>query len=201
MTEDSLNRVETEQLIKVQSLNMVLTVRVVLSLANLTIYTNLRAVKLALVVRIIGMSPSNSARSIEAQPIGETNVCHCSSVQLVKLAGDIIIKVGTERVTCPQESTGIGIVRTRTSVVILRIAVGIGTDDRIAVGIQHTYIDRIDRSNTSRIVAQVSRAKLILIIVRIADSLAVHIANVNTYVEPLGEVIVGFHTGIEALVA
>ena len=180
---------------------MVLTVRVVLSLANLTIYTNLRTIKLALVVRIVGMSPSNSARSIETQPIGEANVCHCSSVQLVKLLVDVIVKVGTEGVTSLQESTGIGIVRTRTSIVILRIAVGISTDDRIAVGIQYTYIDRIDRSNTSRIVAQVSRAKLILVIVRIADSLAVHIANVNTYVEPLGEVIVGFHTGIEALVA
>ena len=187
---------------KVQGLDVVLAEIVSLTLADFTIYTYLGTVELALVVRVVVVCPVDGAGGIEAQPVSELDVCQSCGIQLVGSGVHIVVEVGAQGVTSLQECTCSRIVRTRAAIVILLIAVGISTDDgQSGCGVDDAHIDRIDRSNTRGVVAQVGRTQLILVVVRVADGGAVNIAYVHTDTQPIGQVVVNLQTGIEALEA
>ena len=142
------------------------------------------------------------AGDVGLEEAGDVEISSEVSIQLVAVGVDVIVTVGTDRVTGLEECTvESGIVGSGYTVVILRITVCIGLDDRIAVRIEDAHVHRIDRSNHLRIVQKVGRAPGTVGETRVGICVSVDETYVSTDLEPLLSLIISLDAGREALVS
>ena len=147
------------------------------------------------------MSPVQCAGGVELQEFREVYVQRERSVQLAAFGSGVVVAVGAQRVTCGKERTAqTRIVACSHTVVVLRVAVFVDADLRIAVLVQRAYIDRIDRSDTRGVVHQVGGVPRGAQ-VGVGFRCRVGVTHVGTHLQPCSCLIVCLEACGKALVA
>ena len=87
--------------------------------------------------------------------VGDVEVRVESTGKVTAVIEDLIVAVGSEGVTCLHEASTDTVVRGGHTVVVLLAAKIVCADHRVAGGVKHTHINRINRSDVGRVVHQV----------------------------------------------
>ena len=196
MTDHHLHVVQSEGLVEVESLRVVLREVRQVVLDESAVLTGGRT----LVGVVVGVALAHVVAQCvdrgQTEPRCELHVEVELRVELVACGAVLVVAVGADRVTCSQEQTcTVALIASAGhAVVVLVAAIGVLHDIRIAVGIDHAHVEGIDGCDILRVERQIGGIAIVVFEVRALRHVGVDVVHVDRRGEPVGHLVVGLDT-------
>ncbi len=196
VTGHHLHVVQSEGLVEVEGLRVVLREVRQVVLDESAVLTGGRTLVGVAVGRALAHVVAQGVDRGQTEPRGELHVEVELRVELVSCGAVLVVAVGADRVTGRQEQTcTVALIACAGHTVVVLVAtIGVLHDIRIAVGIDHAHVERVDGRDILRVESQVGGIAIVTLEVRVLRHVGVDVVHVDRRGEPVGDLVVGLDT-------